>query len=759
MNQRLSYLLFGFVLFITGQAYSQLIVSNAMTPQQLVQNVFVGGGVTVSNITYVGHPTAIGSFSTGANATNLNISSGIIMASGNVSTAIGPNNQGGAGTNLNTAGDALLNTLVSPNPTYDAAVLEFDFIPLSDTIKFRFVFGSEEYIEFVNSSFNDVFGFFISGLNPAGGFYTNYNIARVPGTTIPISINNVNHITNSQYYVNNGTGTTPMTNPWIQYDGFTVVLTAWARVFPCLPYHFKLAIADAGDGILDSGVFLEAYSFSSNTVGVTQSFSKPSIDTIAVEGCSDAILTFRLPAVKAVPTTIYYGIGGTATNGVDYLTIPSSVTIPAGMDSVNLVIQAILDSIPEPTEYIMLTVATSPCTYDTVYVYIRNYEPMELEVGCDTVICDGLVSIPPLLNGGIAPFSYQWSTGDTLLNLNTTLSQTTQLRLSVADQCQVTSDSLTVFVSKPFISISTDTICEGEEAVIWANAPGGVVYEWDNGSVGDTLDFSPPVTINVQVVVTDTMGCKDSLMTQVVVNFLPALVVSNDTVICIGDTAELTASGGFVYVWGHGDTGSLVKVSPVTATVYFVTATSAEGCVSEGQTQVEVIPIPAPGIYSEKDSICRGATLELVASGADEYVWSTGSSAPSIVVSPKVSTVDQLTGINRLHNSSCQVTVEKDVFVSRCFNLFFPNAFQPGTAQNGLFGPIGEFSYVETFEIIVFDRWGNRVFESKSPFEHWDGSKNNSGEVLPIGVYTYMARVKEYLEEPILLYGTVHLMR
>lgn len=138
-------ILFHILLLLQYKSYSQLQITTGGNPTQLVQNILVGSGVTISNVTYTRAPSAIGSFTTGPTATNLGLSEGIILATGHVSTAIGPNNNSGAGHNLGMPGDPLLNTLVAPHITYDAAVLEFDFVPLSDTIQFRYVFGSEEY--------------------------------------------------------------------------------------------------------------------------------------------------------------------------------------------------------------------------------------------------------------------------------------------------------------------------------------------------------------------------------------------------------------------------------------------------------------------------------------------------------------------------------------------------------------------------------------------------------------------------------------
>lgn len=307
-------MILGFMgLLVSSPVSAQLLIMPGGNPTQMVQNILVGTGVTVSNVSYTGHTNAIGSFTTGANATNLGFASGIILASGNVATATGPNNNTGAGTNLGMPGDPLLNSLIT-TPTYDAAILEFDFVPLSDTIKFRYVFGSEEYPEFVNSSYNDVFGFFVSGgYDPVTWVpFNNRNIAIIPGTVnTPVSINNVNNGTtntgpcmNCQYYVNNTGGL------WIEYDGLTTVLTAWLKVVPCISYHLKLAIADAGDGILDSGVFLEANSFISDNVQLSKYTTSPGLDTMAIEGCNSAVIKFKLPAVTATDRTVYYSVGG-----------------------------------------------------------------------------------------------------------------------------------------------------------------------------------------------------------------------------------------------------------------------------------------------------------------------------------------------------------------------------------------------------------------------------------------------------------------
>ena len=173
------------------------------------------------------------------------------MTNGSASGAVGPNSTGSQTTppQFEQFNDVDM-FQITGRPINHICILEFDFVPQGPEIKFEYVFASEEYPEFVDSDFNDVFGFFLSGPGILGDYSNSAkNIAVIPNTTTPISINNVNSGLNSAYYVSNTGGST------IQYDGFTTVLTAKSEVQCGLTYHIKLAIADVQDNIFDSAVF------------------------------------------------------------------------------------------------------------------------------------------------------------------------------------------------------------------------------------------------------------------------------------------------------------------------------------------------------------------------------------------------------------------------------------------------------------------------------------------------------------------------
>ncbi|HVE94750.1 MAG TPA: choice-of-anchor L domain-containing protein [Acidimicrobiales bacterium] len=219
----------------------------------------VGAGVTVDNVSYTGANVAAGRFAGGSGI--IDFDSGVLLSSGDVSGVVGPNNQSNKSTSNATPGDATLSAF-SGQTTHDAAVLEFDFVPNGDQVFFEYVFSSEEYNEFVGQ-FNDTFAFFVNGTN----------CATIGDPAQPVSINTVNNATNSASYIDNGDGT-PHLNT--QMDGLTVTLTCAATVIPNDVNHIKLAIADAGDSIYDSNVFLKAGSFSTtpptaHTTGVVYS--------------------------------------------------------------------------------------------------------------------------------------------------------------------------------------------------------------------------------------------------------------------------------------------------------------------------------------------------------------------------------------------------------------------------------------------------------------------------------------------------------
>lgn len=406
---------------------AQLIVNGTFTPQELVDSVLLGPGVRAYNIQYTGHPNAVGFFN--GTQSNMGLDSGIILTTGTILNALGPNNNTMT-TGINqTPGDSAL-SLIAGQPTRDAAILEFDFVPSSDTVKFRYVFASEEYYEGVCTPYNDVFAFLISGPSISGV----QNIALIPNTNLPVTISSVNegiigqpiyqpdstypwcYLNYTPYYVDNSTP--PGTS--VEYDGFTVVLTAKAVVVPCQTYHIRLAIADGGnDDTWDSGVFLEAGSFNSRIVAVSghPELIGATLDSAGMEGCSALDMIFTRFDSIAFPRTLNYVISGTAMAGVDYTVSSPNISFLPGEDTFHLYINPTYDAIAESMENV--TVKLIPdfivCSgWDTARVtgYIVDAPPMSVSITEQFTGCpfDSIRVVAHAAGGALGNnFTYTWS--------------------------------------------------------------------------------------------------------------------------------------------------------------------------------------------------------------------------------------------------------------------------------------------------------------------------------------------------------------
>ncbi|MBI3512173.1 MAG: gliding motility-associated C-terminal domain-containing protein [Bacteroidetes bacterium] len=513
-----------FALIFHFQANAQLIVDTSLTPAQLVQNVLLGPGIIASNITYTGYSRAIGKFT--ALNTNLGIDSGIVMTSGSVlrndSTFNnrgpgGPNDIGSDGAWNQTVGtDTDLNAIVG-NSTYDAAVLAFDFVAQSDSVKFRYIFGSEEYSDYVNSTYNDVFAFLLNGVSVV---LTQTNIALIPSTATPVSINNVNNgqtwfgpapgpCTNCAYYVDNpayDAVNNPVVAPYdsIQYDGFTTVLTAMYPVQCGETYHIKLAIADVFDHVFDSGVFLEAGSFQSGTVDLSSHVSYGSSnDSTLYEGCGQACIYFTRQGNISMQDTATITLGGTA-SASDYTpTIPSQLIFLPGQDSISICISATQDGNPESVETLTLqSVSSGPCVASVatdLTLYISDANNISVNAGNDTSICNASpITLYTNVTGGIQPYIYNWSTGATTPNITVNPAVTTSYTITVSDQCgtPVGIDTVTVFLPAGAFTITTSpdlVLCSGSSALLTVSPSGGSMpyfISWTTVSGNDSV----PVT-------------------------------------------------------------------------------------------------------------------------------------------------------------------------------------------------------------------------------------------------------------------------
>lgn len=679
-----------------SSAYGQLVVDNTtLTPEQLVQQILVGQGVTISNVQFNGsNPNAqivqqqVGEFD-GANS-NVGLNAGVILATGNASLAEGPNSSGSAGNSvsLNNSTDPDLNA-ISSNTVNDWAILEFDFVPQGDTVRFEYVFGSDEYEEFSFSNYNDIFGFFISGPGINGTYLNNAeNIALIPGTTTPVTINNLNQTNNNSFYTPNAGGAS------VEYDGFTVVMEAVSEVQCGQTYHIKIAIADAGDHSYDSGVFLKANSFSSQ--GIDVSVQTVTGDTTIVEGCGGATFIFSRPEDDvANPLTVNFDISGTATNGTDYNNVNSQVTFPAGEDSVSITINPVQDGITEGPESIIFTTYIVNACGDTIEsegtIWIVDALPVNIVMNDTTITCPTpLIPIVPVITSGVPQYTYDWSDGSTNDTLWVPGDQSGTYTLEVTDNCGVTgNESVTVTYIAPtpldiVFNSNTFNLCPSQSATITANnvvnAQGNVTYNWSTGDNTQSTTASPiagqPETWIYLTVEDDCISAIDSVKL-----VLGDVQIDDITVVDASDCMPLiavpdgeihittTPSGGVTFDISGGGftdnnmTGDFVALNG--GVNYFITATDANGCSSDTVVFVDNLNNPTTfnGPTNIVDIDCFGAgngAAEITninggATGAPyDVIW---ENTDGTTINETVNTAGGGDAQNTLHGGQWTVTV------------------------------------------------------------------------------------------------------
>jgi len=538
---------------------------NLYTPQQLVQNVLITGCLSASNVTYSGSSEAIGYFQ---NGNSVGFEKGIVLSSGKSIDIMGYGNNTSSSTDFSYPGDGTLDNIVSPDFTNDASILEFDFVPSSDTLSFRYLFGSDEYPEYV-FSFNDVFGFFLTGPNPLGAAYNNTNIALIPvSPPVPVSIYNINNGSNTppngpcencQFYVDNTSG-----NYSTSLDGFTVPLTAMAIVTPCSTYHIKLVIADVNDGILDSGVLLEAGSFSSGGVVSANHFSAINISNEVLEGCDNYFVFARTDSTNMSDTLfIQLNINGTAINGTDISFIPDTLILFPNQIYDTLFYTVFADSLTEPTEYFTFSIPEGcPCgnslVFDTIFIINNLY--FEAQISNDTIICSNQSTfLNTSVNQNINPsfLSYLWSTGETTTSITVSPNVTTTYYVTISDPCsQDTVLESTVNVIPPLssnFSIIEDTLCLNQISTITFNgsSTSSAQFQWTfaGGTPSNSSTQGPHLvswnnTGTFQVTLSiDDNGCLDSTSSNVTVFTIPTSPFTTTTILCNGDSTVITYTG------------------------------------------------------------------------------------------------------------------------------------------------------------------------------------------------------------------------
>jgi gliding motility-associated-like protein len=740
-----------FLLLTALGANAQFAVTNNTNAASLAQKI-VGPGITILNPVFKGSAISAGFFVDGTG--RLGIDSGIILTSGRASTF---NNIKGA----NAAADGIRTSDLSSYAgvaTNDACILEFDFVPQGDSIKVKFVFASDEYqgatsqqIGYICSNINDAFAFLISGPGIAG----NQNIALVPGTNIPVAINTIN---NGRPKDNNETQSSanctaygsgsPFTNLYvdnkngadISYNGLTTVLLARAKLLPCNVYHIKLVIADGFDDIIDSGVFIEASSFSSNGISASSSggFTDTQNNSIAVEGCRNAQVKIQLANPPSTALTLPLSYSGTASFGVDYAAMPASIVFGVNETQKLLDIVVLTDNIAEPTESIIISIGNNACSNtpaSSVTVLIKD--SISFVRVKDTFVCS---QFPTLLS---APYSdtasnkYLWSNGGITRQTNAFVPGNYWAVHTFSNNCY-NIDSFHVINGDPLVSVGNDvSICNKDSVLVTASVqlqPGGS-YLWSTNETLASIYLKNSGHYSVKY--TAPNGCYMGAGVNAIAKPLPYANLGNDTSLCSDESLQLNAYyPNASYVWSTGSTNPSITVSD---DGLYIVASSLNGC--EVKDSVVVARKNSPIANAGLDTaILTGGTAKLVAlqhPNNDQYEWFPNAvfnypNAYNPYASPTVTGPVYLKVTSR---DNC-IAMDTLLITVKDYLLNIPNAFSPnGDGVNDTW-QIPLFSSYIFSKVQVFNRGGQVVFSSVGYDMPWDGTLN--GKPLPTGTYYYV---------------------
>ena len=624
----------------------------------LIADIVASPATTVSVVSVNCASGAYGVFSYPTDNNDLGLKSGLVLTSGQTIFVPGPNNQGGAGVNNGFPGDPELDILSQQQGngqlSFDACIVELDVFAATNELTFEYIFGSEEYPEYVNSNFNDIFAFLISGPGIVGqpGLGAKQNIALLPGSNTPVQINSVNHLANWEYYRNNQTiGLQPYNAQGLQYDGLTSdflgkkkSLTARAQVIPCNTYRLKLAVADRGDGVFDSGVFVSE--ILGGTPELTLSFAN-GLEYLIEDCAVEEQVIIKLP--EPLSDTVSYNIvvGGTATPGDDYLlNLPQTITFLPGETIFSFPLTVLSDGIIEGNETITVQLTNNfgcgTVVYVTLEIQITDNVTVDILGGDTLFVCPGAT----LQLQAVGATDYFWQPPGAVSNpfvANPTITPTEDVALRVIGSVGICVDTATAFVRiiDPMVTLSADDteICLGESVQLTAvDNVGGSGLTWSPvtglDDPGSLTPIATPTVTTTYTVSVETGGCIASAQVTIEVDtlFLPGFYVP-DTIVCQKNRvllAEILPPNSNTYVWMPATDLDDPNVSgaiaiPNATTVYTLTVTSANGyCSQTLESSINVISadIEAGDNYRE---ICLGDTLlinaALTPAGGSPPVW------------------------------------------------------------------------------------------------------------------------------------------
>lgn len=742
-------------LLVANLASAQNIqVNDSYSAQQLADALVSNACAQVTNVSVTGWTGGAGGPSFGyftAGASGFPFANGIVLSTGFAASAPGPNNSLLSEGNTTWGGDTDLQQALGVSGTINATILEFDFTPFTSHISFDYIFASEQYLTSINSpnqcNYTDGFAFLLKKANTADPYV---NLAVVPGTNIPVRVNTVRGTgvcpaANEQYF----DGFNPVNSP-VNFNGQTVILTAESDVQAGETYHIKLVIADQGNNLYDSAIFLGGGSFDATLdIGA---------DRLLATGnpiCNGQ--DFTLDATSTGATGYQWYQNGTAINGATSGTY--TLNTP-GDYSVGVTFSPTCTAIGEITiEY------AQP-------VVLGNYTLLQCDDDGDGLTVYNLQQAGQLAQNGdpnLTAVSYFYQSSDAEDNINP-ITNISGFENTIADQTiyvRVKNQYGCFGVASVMLSVSSNTVnnstpleeCDADETddglfvfdlttaenEILAGLPAGLQLKF-YASYNDALTFGPAVA-NPQAFantvpenqilyarVNNGSDCYGIAEVQLIVHSFGDSFDDETVYVCEGDDITLDAGAYNSYTWDTDPAQTTRTITVDEPGQYTVTVTNAFNC--EGSKTFTVVQSgrATNATFDIKEFTGNNNSITVLPEGEGIYEYS-------------------LNGINWQENPvfthlpAGEYTIFiRDtngcgpVYTDSVFILDYPVFFTPnGDGINDVWR-IPYSTYRPGLVITVFDRYGKTITGFRGYEQGWDGTYN--GSPLPATDYWFIIELE-----------------
>ena len=720
---------------ISADMHSQYItIDESQTVEQLVEDVLVNNPcANVSNISVTGlnfgSGNSYGYFAAGTSG--FPFAEGIVLSTGRAASAPGPNSGILSEGPTDWEGDDDLEDALSVNNTINATVIEFDFLPLANKISFDYIFSSEQYLTNPSSnqcSYTDGFAFLLKEANSSDSYQ---NLALVPNTNTPVKVSTVRGSgtvcppANEEYFG----GFNGFDHP-TNYNGQTVVLTAEATVIPNTLYHIKLVIADQGNNLYDSAIFLGGGSFK-----VQKDLGPDRLLATNNPLCPNETLT--LDATEPGTNTYQWFQNDVAIPGA---VNPTYTVDAAGTYSVEISLDstACVETGEITIEYGPSPVVTSPVSI------------IECDADNDGSAVFDLTQISNAIASGANVAYYEsladaQNDDDPITNLVAyAAADGTQLFAAVVNQYGCLAFSVvnleisnqTVSAPDPIEICDTDSVSDGiaqfnldQEVTpyVMNGLPSGlnVIYyntaEDAESQVAELPNLFTNTNAGGQIIyarIVNGPDCFGVIPVTLVVNTFNPVGFGDVTVfICNGVPTTLQAPSGYQYQWSNGTMGSSISVSA--AGNYSVTATNADGC-SVTKTFTVIASEAATFVSADiRDFLGNQNSVLINYSGNGDYVFSLDGE--NFQASPTFSGL--LPGEYSVYirdENGCGIVGPYLIYV-----LGYPDFFTPnGDGFNDYWGI--EFpDSRNAVPIYIYDRYGKLLHTVRDSGSRWDGTFNS----------------------------------